>query len=1356
MYAITIETEPGNAIISFRGSEKVDGNFPPDWIYSDGGIATGKLTYQELMAVKYLDEIEKEYGDKYSSYAITGHSLGGDLALVSTMLTSNSQYVSSEISKKISQSVGFDAPGHPEEFIDKYADNINAMSDVMTHYQYSLVGEIFTSLCEETSRYYHVRADVCFPDISAIDLVMPGLREKQNLELLQAYVLKHSTAMLEFDSYDNLERIESIHRDGLSKFMDLASGLVDRKSTLQNIIGDVSNIYGSIQLMCRYIWKDGEYKSDYEAYLNSIFLEDSIEDLKRTIWLETLDQYMKQVFGSGVFSLLGRTFLDFFINDDDDDAYDAATKTINGTDKQDTICGYRGNDIINGYDGNDVIYGDDGNDIVRGGKGDDVIIGGRGNDSLNGEAGSDTYIFNTRDGADLVDTYAGTNDTWKGDKIKFNDVRAEDVEIQRKNNQLILVNKKTDDRITINAYYNDSWHGVGSIEFVDGTTWDHEYIGRYQLAYVGTDGSDTLTGYDSGFNYNLSEIFYGRDGNDTIRAGKGDDTLIGGRGDDSLTGGAGSDTYIFNIGDGADLVDTYAGTNDTWKGDKIKLNDVKAEDVEIQRKNNQLILVNKKTDDRITINAYYNDSWHGIGNIEFADGTVWDHEYIGQYQLSYFGTDGNDTLTGYDTGFNYNTSEIFDGGNGNDIIRAGKGDDTLIGGRGDDSLTGGAGSDTYIFNIGDGNDLVDTYAGTNDTWKGDKIKFNDVKAEDVEIQRKNNQLILVNKNTDDRITINAYYNDSWHGVGSVEFADGTVWDHEYICQYQLPYVGTDGNDTMTGFDSGFNYNLAEIFYGRDGNDTIRAGKGDDILIGGRGDDILTGGAGSDTYIFNTRDGADLVDTYAGTNDTWKGDKIKFNDVKAEDVEIQRKNNQLILVNKKTDDRITINAYYNDSWHGVGIIEFADGTTWDHDYLGQYQLSYFGTDGNDTLTGYDTGFNYNTSEIFDGGNGNDTIRAGKGDDILIGGRGDDSLTGGAGFDTYIFTSGDGIDIVDTYAGTNDTWKGDKIKLNDVKAEDVEIQRKNNQLILVNKKTDDRITINAYYNDSWHGIGTIEFADGTVWGHEYIGQYQLSYIGTDGNDTLTGYDTGFNYNTSEIFDGGNGNDTIRAGKGDDTLIGGKGDDSLTGGAGYDTYTFNIGDGNDLVDTYAGTNDTWKGDKIKFNDVKAEDVEIQRKNNQLILVNKNTDDRITINAYYNDSWHGIGTIEFADGTTWDHDYIGQYQMTYTGTDGNDTLTGFDSGFNYNVSEIFDGRAGDDTIRAGKGDDILTGGSGEDKLYGGAGNDILVGGAGNDYMEGGTGADIYYIYTGDGNDVIYNYDNTASRADDRLVFGSGIRAGA
>ncbi|MCR5234803.1 MAG: hypothetical protein K6E53_13005, partial [Lachnospiraceae bacterium] len=175
----------------------------------------------------------------------------------------------------------------------------------------------------------------------------------------------------------------------------------------------------------------------------------------------------------------------------------------------------------------------------------------------------------------------------------------------------------------------------------------------------GDEGNNTLWGTDG------IDIIKGGEGNDTINAGNGVDVLIGGRGDDKLTGGAGSDVYIFNQGDGNDTVDTYAGTNDTWKGDKIRFNDVKAEDVEIQRKNNQLILVNKNTDDRITINAYYNDSWHGIGTIEFANGTIWDHEFIGQYQMMYESTDGNNTIYGYDSGFNYNTSEIIDGGAGN-------------------------------------------------------------------------------------------------------------------------------------------------------------------------------------------------------------------------------------------------------------------------------------------------------------------------------------------------------------------------------------------------------------------------------------------------------------------------------------------------------------------------------------------------------------------------------------------------------------------------------------------------------------------------------------------------------------------
>ena len=57
-----------------------------------------------------------------------------------------------------------------------------------------------------------------------------------------------------------------------------------------------------------------------------------------------------------------------------------------------------------------------------------------------------------------------------------------------------------------------------------------------------------------------------------------------------------------------------------------------------------------------------------------------------------FGGRGNDMLTG---------------GSGADQLFGGSGNDTLNGGAGDDRLYGGAGNDTFIWNPGDGNDIVD-------------------------------------------------------------------------------------------------------------------------------------------------------------------------------------------------------------------------------------------------------------------------------------------------------------------------------------------------------------------------------------------------------------------------------------------------------------------------------------------------------------------------------------------------------------------------------------------------------------------------------------------------------------------------
>ena len=66
--------------------------------------------------------------------------------------------------------------------------------------------------------------------------------------------------------------------------------------------------------------------------------------------------------------------------------------------------------------------------------------------------------------------------------------------------------------------------------------------------------------------------------------------------------------------------------------------------------------------------------------------------------------------------------------------------------------------------------------------------------------------------------------------------------------------------------------------------------------------------------------------------------------------------------------------------------------------------------------------------------------------------------------------------------------------------------------------------------------------------------------------------------------------------------------------------------------------------------------------------------------------------------------------------------------LSDVYDGRdgderiwgeEGDDTIYGGAGNDRLNGMQGDDKLFGGDGDDLLLGGTGDDYFDGGSGAD-------------------------------------
>ncbi len=72
----------------------------------------------------------------------------------------------------------------------------------------------------------------------------------------------------------------------------------------------------------------------------------------------------------------------------------------------------------------------------------------------------------------------------------------------------------------------------------------------------------------------------------------------------------------------------------------------------------------------------------------------------------------------------------------------------------------------------------------------------------------------------------------------------------------------------------------------------------------------------------------------------------------------------------------------------------------------------GTPGNDYLNGG------NGKDKLYGGNGKDTLNGGNGNDLLCGGLGSDILTGGNGNDKFVFTAGEGTDIITDFYKGND--------------------------------------------------------------------------------------------------------------------------------------------------------------------------------------------------------------------------------------------------------------------------------------------------------------------------------------------------
>ena len=276
----------------------------------------------------------------------------------------------------------------------------------------------------------------------------------------------------------------------------------------------------------------------------------------------------------------------------------------------------------------------------------------------------------------------------------------------------------------------------------------------YKKNYLhGEGGNDNLIGNYLSYNY-----LVGGEGNDTMSVAyhrnqsSYSNTFEGGKGDDVITGGRGRDFFIYNRGDGNDIVNDQYGNEETLRfGPGIEFSDLQfskeGADIRIillddqgQPGNDQLLIKNNTIEyfefdngQRLSASAFTQVFGSNINNLTDGDDTYTASTSNGRT----FGKGGNDTITASSSGNRY-----VDGGTGNDVLKGsvnanntligGEGDDqisvhsnsryssyvnTIHGGKGNDILSGSFSIETFLFNRGDGQDFIAVSGGT------DRLKF---------------------------------------------------------------------------------------------------------------------------------------------------------------------------------------------------------------------------------------------------------------------------------------------------------------------------------------------------------------------------------------------------------------------------------------------------------------------------------------------------------------------------------------------------------------------------------------------------------------------------------------------------------
>ena len=995
------------------------------------------------------------------------------------------------------------------------------------------------------------------------------------------------------------------------------------------------------------------------------------------------------------------------VGGDEDNSFDGTTlsDTIQAGEGNNFIQAGAGDDLVTTGGGQDGIVAGGGNDIVTSGSGDDIVVlgagndkvtGGAGSDVLFGEGGDDTYCFNVGDG---IDTIVDASELGAGNKIAFGPgISLRDLRLTVEDGILVINVGIGGDAIRLPGF--DPQNPFGSLT-VDRFCFD----GGIEIPFsqllisggtiTGTDGVNDLTGTSA---------------TDFIVAHGGDDVIQGGTGDDVLDGGSGNDTYVFNVGDGIDIItDEVAPANENCIrfGTGITL-----ADLQVVRDAGNLVITVGTNEDALILRGFDPTGATGslvVQTLKFADGSQTNLQDLLPAD-SHAPTVANplaDQTRLEEVLYDFQVpAETFNEVDLGDVLSYSA-----------SPANGGALPAWLSFDT-----LTRTFSGTPDDIDVGEIDLTVTATDSTQLSASDMfQLKIVNVNEAPTVvTPLGGQQAAEDSPFSFTVPVSTFTDEDFIHGDQLTYSALMADDTALPSWLSFNSDTRTF-----------SGIPLDTDIG----EFTLKVVATDTG--NLIASSTFVLTVQNVNDPPELASPLPDQTTLEDSLYQFQVPLNTFTDPEPNDVLSYSATLEDGSALPGWLTFdpqsrAFSGTPTNDNVGSLNVTVTATDLS-TLRASDT---YVLTVL----NVNDAPTL---DHPIVEQIAAEDTPFSFAFMSETFSDVDVGDVLSYSATLADgtalpTW--------------LSFDPQSRTFSGMPRAADiGSGTVKVTATD----LGQLSAFD--IFGLTVTVAPPQTVMGTPGDDTLA------TSSGNDTVDGKAGNDTIQTKAGDDTIIGGLGDDSLAGGTGNDTYVYNVGDGLDSITDSSGTDRVTLGSGISFDStvvritgttahvrlLDSDGCELPDQGMDIplagtvspiesfIFANGTTNSladltihAVTINGTnQNDVIQGSRhdeTINTFQGQ--DRVYAGSGNDTVNLGNGKEQLPNF--AFGEGGNDILNGGNGKDILDGGCGDDVLSGGNGKDTLFGQEGNDLLLGGLGDDTIQGGQGDDT--IDSGGGPDNI------------------------